>query len=204
MDEHKINNILRGSVYGGFFDAIGLLLADGIYNSRGYFNIGRAFIDPYRLLMFSASIYMGKNYIQPYLFKIKDGYYYNIDVNRLLYREQSSIIFDDRGGLKDEMIEILNTMLGTTVTAKTVSNTSSYWPYTLVRIAGSKGEDKKGEVKIDDNEYDEYYYRIDRDSPTSHRSYLKLENPPYDTLISGDLVTSPFFRYIKQYKLIVL
>ena len=204
MDEHKINNILRESVYGGFFDAIGLLLADGIYNNRGHFNSARTFIDPYRLLMFSASIYMGKNYIQPYLFKIKDGYYYNIDVNRLLHREQSSFIFDDRGGLKDEMIEILNTMLGGTAIAKTVPNTSSYWPYTLVRITGFKGEDKKGEVKIDDNEYDEYYYRIDRDSPISRRSYLKLDSSPCNTFLNGDLVTSPFFRYIKQYKLIVL
>jgi hypothetical protein len=154
--------------------------------------------------MFSASIYMGQNYIQPYLFKIKDGYYYNIDVNRLLYGEQISAIFDNKGGLKDEIIEILNTMLGGTAITKTVPNTSSYWPYTLVRLAGFKGEDKKGEVKIDDNEYDEYYYRIDRDSPTSHRSYLKLNSPPYNTFLNGDLVTSPFFRYIKQYKLITL
>ena len=197
MDEHKINNILRDSIYGGFFDTIGLFLADGIYNSRETFNKARVFIDPYRLLMFSTSLYQGNDCVEPYLFKIKDGYHYNMEVCKLLNKEEISVIFDARGGLKEEAIEILNTILGSTATVKTVPNPSYSWPYSLLRVTS-----KKGEIKIDDNEYDEYYYKLDNDSPNSYRSYLRLDSAPGNTLLNGDLVNSPFFRYIKQYKLI--
>ena len=197
MNEHKINNILRDSIYGGFFDTIGLFLADGIYNSREIFNKARVFIDPYRLLMFSTSLYQGNDCIEPYLFKIKDGYHYNMEVCKILNQEETSVIFDARGGLKEEAIEILNTILGLTATATTVPNPSYYWPCSLLRITKEKGE-----IKIDDNEYDEYYYKLDNDCPNSYHSYLRVDSAPGNNLLNGDLVNSPFFRYIKQYKLI--
>lgn len=200
MDYYEINEILNGSVYKGFFDTIGLIMADGLFNSRAYFKNHSICINPYSLSVFSASLFKGSEYIQPFLFKINDGIYYNMTVNKSPTLEDLSKLISKNGGLTKQMIEILNVMLGQDVSSESITGNGFGLVYSL-----NTNPLNKSEVIIKDDEYDEHYYELISTPSSVLRDYLILQVPKGDfsgNLSGYGLRHTPFWDYVKNYNLI--
>lgn len=200
MDRHKINKILSESVYEGFFDAIGLIMADGMINNRAYFKNRRICIDPYSLSTFSQCLFQGSKYSLPFLFKITGGVYYNMAVNKSPGLEDLSKLINKNGGLTEQMVEILNVMLGEDVSSENITGNGIGLTHSLTTDPLNKSE-----VIIEDDEYDEHYYELISMPSNVNREYLILGVPEGDfsgNLSGYGLRHTPFFDYIKNYKLV--